>query len=210
MRGERVNPYWFYIVLGYLMGGMLFADWLPKWLHGADVAANSDDGNPGTFNAFAQCGVLTGMLVLTCELGKAFLPVFAAGRRFGVEDRLFALVMLAPVLGHIFPLARRGHGGKGIAASFGVLLALAPDIRPAATLAMCYILFSTALRVESHLWRSVVTYAAFAALAWLRFEIQAIRAGCVLVAAVVIVKHLIVRPEGDAFSMRLFGRRTAG
>ncbi len=113
MRGERVSPYLFYIALGYLMGGMLFADWLPKWLHGADVAANSDDGNPGTFNAFAQCGVPTGMLVLTCELGKAFLPVFAAGRRFGVEDRLFALVMLAPVLGHIFPIARRGHGGKG-------------------------------------------------------------------------------------------------
>lgn len=210
MRGEGVNPYVFYIVLGYVMGGMLFAEWLPKRLRGVDVAARSDDGNPGAFNAFAQCGAPMGTLVLACELGKAFLPVFAAGRRLGVEDRLFALVMLAPVAGHIWPLARRGRGGKGIAASFGALLALAPDVRPAASLALCYILFSTALRVESHLWRTVVTFASFAALAWMRFDVQAIRAGCALVAAAVIAKHLIVRPDGEAFSVRLFGRRTAG
>ena len=113
MRGERVSPYLFYIALGYLMGGMLFADWLPKWLHGADVAANSDDGNPGTFNAFAQCGVPTGMLVLTCELGKAFLPVFAAGRRFGVEDRLFALVSARAGARPYLPDRAQGPRRKG-------------------------------------------------------------------------------------------------
>ena len=56
-----------------------------------------------------------------------------------------------------------------------------------------------------------MTYAAFAALAWLRFAIQAIRAGCVLVAAVVIVKHLIVRPEGrGVLRWRLFGSADGG
>ncbi len=205
-----MNPYLFYAILGYLLGGVLFADYLPRWLRGVDVAANADDGNPGTFNAFAQCGAPMGMLVLACELGKAFLPVFAAGRCFGMEDRLFALVMLAPVLGHVVPIARHGRGGKGIAASFGVLLALAPDIRPAAALAMCYVFFSAVLRVESHLWRTVVTYAAFALLALLRFEVSAIRGGCLLIAALVIAKHLLARPEGETFSMRWFGRRTAG
>lgn len=201
-----MNPYWSYILLGYVLGGMLFASWIPRVLHHVDVTEGTEDGNPGTFNAFSKCGVPTGVLVLVCELGKAFLPVFAAQCQLGREDPRFALVLLAPVLGHVFPILHRCRGGKGIAASFGVLLALIPDWRPVLTLALCYILFSTAVRVETHLWRSVITYGVFALLACSRFAAGPVRDGSVLVALVVIAGHLLRRTEAQGFSVRLLWR----
>lgn len=202
-----MNPYWGYILLGYLMGGILFASLIPRALHHLDVTEDTEDGNPGTFNAFVRCGVPTGILVLVCELGKAFLPVWAASRRLAMTDPRFALVLMAPVLGHVFPLLHHFKGGKGIAASFGVLLALTPDWRPVLTLALCYILFSTAVRVETHLWRSVVTYGAFALLAFSHFAPIPVRDGSVLIAATVILGHLLRRVDAESFSVHLLRRR---
>lgn len=198
-----MNPYWHYILIGYILGGTLFAYWIPRLLHHVDVTEGTEDGNPGTFNAFARCGIPTGILVLICELGKAFMPVYAAQERLGTEDPRFALVLMAPVLGHVFPLLHHGRGGKGIAASFGVMLALAPNWRPVLTLALCYILFSTAVKVEPHLWRSIITYVVFAVLAFSRFTPNAVKLGCILVSGVVIAGHLVRRTDESAFSVRL-------
>ena len=68
--------YALYIVAGYLLGSVMFAGYLPLLLKHIDVRRLSDDGNPGTANAFKHAGVFVGSLVLLCELGKGFLQVF--------------------------------------------------------------------------------------------------------------------------------------
>ena len=43
-----------------------------------DIMKDSDDHNPGTFNAFALAGTQVGILVIALELLKGFLPVWLA------------------------------------------------------------------------------------------------------------------------------------
>ena len=52
------------VLLGYLSGSMLFCKWFPKKIRGIDVAALSDDHNPGTANTFKQAGIGIGIAVL--------------------------------------------------------------------------------------------------------------------------------------------------
>ena len=109
-----LTKYGFYIVIGYLAGGMMFGYLIPRFLKGIDVRALSSDGNPGTANAFFYGGAFCGTLVLVFELLKGFLPVYFAGRTLGQKGIGFALVMAAPVLGHAFPAGRgRKKEGRG-------------------------------------------------------------------------------------------------
>ena len=135
--------YLIYIILGYLSGSVMYAYLIPKMLKHIDIRELSDDGNPGTANAFLHAGIPIGSLVIRCELCKGALPVWVAARRLHISGLLFAPVMAAPVLGHAFPLFFGGKGGgKSIAVSFGVLIGLYPNLNPALTLAALYILFS--------------------------------------------------------------------
>ena len=115
------HRYIFYMVVGYLAGSMLFALEYPKIFKGVDVRRLSEDGNPGTYNAFVYGGIGCGILTLLSELAKGFLPVFLCGRQLGMDSLWFAGVMAAPVAGHAFSIFHRGKGGKAIAVSFGVL-----------------------------------------------------------------------------------------
>ena len=69
-----------YVVAGYLVGSILFASLLTKWIRGIDLTKDSKDGNPGTANAFMQGGFVCGVLSLVCDLGKGFLPVYSIQR----------------------------------------------------------------------------------------------------------------------------------
>ena len=89
--------YYFYVILGWISGSILFGRLVPMIMKGVDVEKDSGDGNPGTFNAFACGGVLCGVLVLICDLAKGALPVMLCSRRIGTEAWPFALVMAAPV-----------------------------------------------------------------------------------------------------------------
>ena len=59
----------FFILVGYLSGSILYAYLLPKYICHIDIMKDSDDHNPGTFNAFALAGTQVGIL------GHAF-PLF--------------------------------------------------------------------------------------------------------------------------------------
>lgn len=114
---------------GYLAGSLLFARYFSDFFCGKDVTADTPDKNPGTYNAYTYGGFWCGALTLICDLLKGFLPVFLF-IRFSGKGLGLVLVMVAPVLGHLFPIWHKFSGGKGIAVSFGVLLGIAPDFRP--------------------------------------------------------------------------------
>ena len=183
--------YIFYILIGYLSGSVLYASLLPKVIKHIDVCSLSDDKNPGTANAFAHAGVPVGILVFLCELSKGTLPVFAATHRIDITEPLFALVMLAPVLGHAFPFLQTKKGGKAIAVSFGVLLGLYPELAPALILATLYIFFSAVVIIRPHLFRSIATFLLFTVCCLLSKDFPlSVKTGCFLLSAIVIFKHL--------------------
>lgn len=193
--------YWFFIALGYLSGSLLFGYLLPKWLWHMDITGQSQDGNPGTANAFLCAGMPVGIAVLVLELGKAFLPVHWAGRILDITNPLFGLVIAAPVVGHAFPFWRLRGGGKAIAASFGALLGLLPEWRPLLLLAFFYLLFSLLIVIQPHFYRSVVTFALFSAgCVWL-VKNPAFVFGCVVLSAVVIYKHF-ARYQGERLQIQ--------
>ena len=188
MRVEKI--YLFYMISGFLLGSILFAYEVPRiWKH-IDIREVSEDGNPGTFNAFLFGGVGCGVLVLLLELLKGFLPVYYCSMRAGRDSLLLSGVLAAPVLGHAFSIFHKGKGGKGIAVSFGVLLGLFPWWMPALVLAGFYIFFSLVVPVKSHLKRSVVTFGCFCMTSFFTGWEGAVRLGILIISLVVVYKHV--------------------
>ena len=158
---------------------------------GVDVQTESEDGNPGTFNAFACGGAFCGILVLLADLGKGALPVALCARDLGMDSWMFALVMAAPVFGHAHSLFQKGHGGKAIAVSFGVLIGLLPLWQPLAALIFWYLLFVIVISARSNTRKSVYTFLAFAVTVMLTVPRRTVLAGCVLMSGIVIHNHCL-------------------
>ena len=138
-----------FCLLGYLFGSVTFGYLIPRLIKGVDVRVLSNDGNPGTANAFLYGGVFCGILVLLADLGKGALPVFLAGG---------------------------------------------------------YLFFSLVLVVEPHSLRTGLTFLIWSVLGVHFTPLSSIKYGIVLIAFVVIRKHLpeIRRiPKGQAcFALR--------
>lgn len=148
-----------YILLGYLSGSLLWAKFFGFLLAKKDISAASPDGNPGATNAFRYGGFWCGCLTLCFDMLKGFLPVMLYCRSTVAYPSMgLALVMAAPVLGHTHSVFHGFQGGKGIAASFGCLLGLAPDLRPALILAAVFIVFSAVIVISPHYYRTLATY----------------------------------------------------
>ena len=81
------------MVMGFCLGSILFAYEIPRMVKHVDIRQISEDGNPGTFNAFAAAGVGWGILVLLAELLKGFFPVYLCSKRAGQDSLLFAGVL---------------------------------------------------------------------------------------------------------------------
>ena len=64
------------ILMGYLLGSILFAPIFGQLILKKDIIRGTKDLNPGTANAFMQGGMLCGILTLIGDMGKGFLPVF--------------------------------------------------------------------------------------------------------------------------------------
>lgn len=205
--------YLLWTLFGYLSGSILYAYLIPLYMNHINIYEVSDDGNPGTANVFKYAGIPAGCLVICMELLKAFVPVFLAAHRLNPARLPFAFIMAAPVLGHAFPFMTvigyllhsdsQQKGGKAIAASFGVVLALFPSLYPFAALAFFYILFSTVIVVKPHFYRSVLTFCLFTLAVFLKVPAPSIRLGCFFISAITVYKH-IVRHHGEQLEVKLF------
>src|SRR5689334_4239032 len=91
--------------------------------HGHDVTKEGS-GNPGASNVARLAGWRAGLLVLVLDFAKG---AAAAGVGMAVYGRGGAFALgVAAVIGHTFPLYRKG--GKGVAAAAGMLVVLYPLI----------------------------------------------------------------------------------
>jgi glycerol-3-phosphate acyltransferase PlsY len=115
-------------VIAWMLGAYLLAG-IPVGLligraRGVDLR-EVGSGNIGATNAVRAMGRRWGLLVFALDVAKAALPVALASTRFD-DPTAIALIALAAILGHVFPIYLRFRGGKGVACALGVFLVLAP------------------------------------------------------------------------------------
>jgi glycerol-3-phosphate acyltransferase PlsY len=125
-----------FTITGFTLGSLPFSLWVGYVFAGVDVRDYGADGNPGAGNAWRAGGWRLGLLAAALDLGKGCLPVWAAIHAAGLTGWSLVPVALAPVLGHVFSPVLGMHGGKGVAAAFGVWIALV-GLDGALLLAVC-------------------------------------------------------------------------
>jgi len=84
-------------------------------------------GNIGATNVFRVLGKKAALITLTGDFLKGFVPAMI-GQALHFSDPALALLTLAPILGHVFPIFAGFRGGKGVATSVGALLVLMPGV----------------------------------------------------------------------------------
>lgn len=120
-------------ITAYLLGSIPSAVWAGKLFHGIDIREHGS-GNAGATNVIRVLGWKTGVPVLLFDMAKGFLaamlPVLfhlaPEGSAALVNLRIFTGFMA--IIGHIFPVFAGFRGGKGVAAMFGILLAIHPPV----------------------------------------------------------------------------------
>jgi glycerol-3-phosphate acyltransferase PlsY len=85
---------------------------------------NYGDGNPGAINVFRAGGQKAGFLALFLDIAKGVPFVLLAHSWLELPDLSLVVIALSAVLGHAFSPFLRWRGGKAVAVTFGVLLAL--------------------------------------------------------------------------------------
>ena len=119
------------VILSYLVGSIPSAVWAGKLFHGIDIREHGS-GNAGATNTIRVLGWKTGIPVLIFDLAKgwlaASLPFFFNLAPEGSAQMMTLQIAcgLTAIAGHIFPVFAGFHGGKGVATTFGVMLALQP------------------------------------------------------------------------------------
>ncbi len=110
--------------------------------HGRDILREGS-GNPGASNVHRLLGWRSGALVLLLDFAKGAL---AAGAGLAIGGRAGACILgVAAVVGHTYPLYRKG--GKGVAAAGGALVVLYPFI--VIGLGVCWFLIARVLHKAS-------------------------------------------------------------
>lgn len=112
------------IAAGYLIGSIPWGYVVPKLLRGVDIRTVGS-GNLGAANVWRALGFKAGLAVALLDVGKGFA---AALLGLLAGDELTGLLAgIAAMVGHWRPLfLRLARGGKMVATTGGVALALAP------------------------------------------------------------------------------------
>jgi glycerol-3-phosphate acyltransferase PlsY len=111
------------VLLGYLAGSVPFAYLLARRA-GIDVRV-AGSGNVGAANVLRTTGAWRGVAVMALDVTKGAAAVLVAYLVAGTAS-IAAVTGAAAIVGHIYPVWLRFHGGKGVAVAAGVFCVLAP------------------------------------------------------------------------------------
>lgn len=117
------------LLLAFLAGSIPTAVWTGKLFHGIDVREHGS-GNAGATNTIRVLGWKSGIPVMIVDVGKGslatLLPLFFNLAPQGSPELInFQIATgVLSIIGHVFPIFAGFRGGKGVATTFGVLLAL--------------------------------------------------------------------------------------
>lgn len=135
------------VVLAYLLGSVPMGVIVSR-RYGVDIQ-KVGSGNIGGTNVIRTLGWGPGLLVGLFDVFKGALAVLIA-LGLGFTGPLLGGVALAAILGHDYSVFLRFRGGKGVATTFGTLLAVDPILTLlAAFMALATIAFSRYVSVGS-------------------------------------------------------------
>ena len=120
-------------MIGYVFG-LFQTAYLYGKLHGIDIR-NYGSGNAGTTNTLRTLGTKAGLIVLLGDIMKCILAIVLTNMLFqnSHPDEIYLLKIYAAagaILGHNFPFYLHFKGGKGIAATAGMILSFHPWLIP--------------------------------------------------------------------------------
>ena len=111
------------VLFGYLAGSVPFAFLLARCA-GIDVRV-AGSGNVGAANVLRTTGTWRAVAVMSLDVAKGAVAVLIVNLVVG-GVWLAALAGAAAIVGHIYPVWLRFHGGKGVAVAAGVFSVLSP------------------------------------------------------------------------------------
>ena len=109
------------LALGYLLGSIPFGLLLTRLAGKGDVR-KIGSGNIGATNVLRTGSKWLAALTLVLDCLKATAAILIAQRLFGDVTAAFAAA--GALVGHIYPVWLKFHGGKGVATLLGILLGL--------------------------------------------------------------------------------------
>lgn len=106
------------------------------------------DKNPGGTNTLKLAGIKVGLLAISLDILKSFFPIYFA-IIFGFDGFQLAILCFAAISGSIFSPFLRFNGGKSLAVSCGIWMAISLGmIGPL----ICLIMAFSHLIQKTHLW----------------------------------------------------------
>ena len=179
---EHAAPYLLAALFGgYLLGSLPFGVIVTR-LAGLGDLRTLGSGNIGTTNVLRTGRKDLAAATLLLDAGKGAAAVLLAGL-YGPDTALLAA--LGAVLGHLFPVWLKFRGGKGVATTFGVFLALAWPVG----LAVCatWLLVALVGRISS--LSALVSTALSPLYAWQIREDLQLAEMCAILAVLVWIRH---------------------
>lgn len=135
-----------FTLLAYAIGGFPTGVVLSRQKYGLDVR-EMGSGNIGATNITRTFGWYAGALTFLVDCAKGYLPLFYFQRFAAEQASWMPWVGVALVAGHCFSPYLKFRGGKGVATSLGVLLAVVPTAGGIA--AVTYGVFLAATRISA-------------------------------------------------------------
>lgn len=169
-------------LLSYILGSIPFGFIVGKVFFKTDLR-KLGSGNVGATNALRNFGRLAGFTTFLFDFLKGSLACYL-GEKFGGEAGQ-AVAMFFVVIGHIYSFILKFKSGKGVATSFGALLAI--DYRFALTLLAIFIVLVLIFRIVS--LSSIITAVIAAVLAVFSYKLSYITLAIILIASLVVYKH---------------------
>lgn len=111
------------VILAYVMGSLSFSTLISRWFAHIDIREHGS-GNAGATNTLRVLGARYAVAVLGLDIGKGIAAVWLA--RWISHGSVWAVYAagLAVIVGHNWPVFFGFRGGKGIAATIGVIATL--------------------------------------------------------------------------------------
>jgi glycerol-3-phosphate acyltransferase PlsY len=171
-----------WIFVGYAVGSVPFAFLLARRA-GIDVRV-AGSGNVGAANVLRTSGTPLGVAVMALDITKGAAAVLAAYAAAATLPTM-AAAGAAAVVGHIYPIWLRFHGGKGVAVAAGVFAVLAPI----ATVVAAAVFLSTVLLTRVISLGSIAATVALPSMAWLSGAPRSVLAAAISVAGLIVFRH---------------------
>ena len=111
------------LLAGYIIGSFPTGYILTKLISNKDIR-KTGSGSTGATNVLRSSGnKKLALLTLSTDVFKGFLVSMLF-----VNSEYLYFAIIACLIGHVYPIWLRGHGGKGVATAAGALLGVCPNL----------------------------------------------------------------------------------